>query len=275
MSSGQSDWNDALIAFGSNAGDSKLLFDEVKNRLAEQFELVASSQPVETLPVQGRSGESQNAYLNAAFRIRTTLSALELMKSLLQLEQFHGRVREKRWASRTVDLDLLLFEKQMIDHADLVCPHPRMSFRRFVLDPATQVAADMVHMPSGLTVSELLDRINDRPNLIVWVGSEDVLKGCPDSTPLGNSISTSIDSSEDSPKDIPASKNEFHICYAPSTSDFSKLAETAKLVIVFDSTNQDNPELWDQAVSFSGAVLRIKVDNEWQDEVVAAVDAMS
>ena len=77
-----------------------------------------------------------------------------------KLKSRFGRERHERWGDRTLDLDLLLFGDAVIDSPTLTVPHPRMSFRRFVLEPAVEIAGDMVHPTIGWTLERLLDQLD-------------------------------------------------------------------------------------------------------------------
>ena len=163
---------DALVAFGSNIGDASQSFQHARQRLSqlESVQVQAVAKLIETRPVLGVVNESDDeplpCYQNSVFRIRTTLSANELFKKLLELEQELGRKRNQRWGPRTIDLDLLLLGDQVIATESLTLPHPRMSFRRFVLQPAAEIAGDMVHPVCGCTIQDLLQSIDqDQPEI--------------------------------------------------------------------------------------------------------------
>jgi 2-amino-4-hydroxy-6-hydroxymethyldihydropteridine diphosphokinase len=78
-------------------------------------------------------------FLNAVAEIQTDLSALDLLDVLLLIEQRHGRVRDTRWAPRTLDLDILLYGDEVIDHSRLKIPHSAMHERFFVLEPLAEL----------------------------------------------------------------------------------------------------------------------------------------
>ena len=178
---------DCLIAFGSNEGNSRAIYRDVQNRLAKvACDVVVASQPVVTVAV---GGPPQNDFVNGAFRFLTKLSPADLHQKLINLETEFGRKQNQRWSARPVDLDLLLYGEQVFADAKLKIPHPRMSFRRFVLEPAGEIAAEMKHAVSGLTMGELLARINRPNNELWWLASQfnlaanllDELKpSCPD-----------------------------------------------------------------------------------------------
>src|SRR5262249_50809739 len=86
--------------------------------------------------------------------------ATELHQRLAEIELELGRRREQHWGPRMIDLDLLLYDDLVLDTPTLTVPHPRMAFRRFVLEPAADVAPDMSHPTIGWSIRELLDHLN-------------------------------------------------------------------------------------------------------------------
>ena len=81
-----------------------------------------------------------------------------------------GRQRRERWGPREIDIDILLYDQEVLATAELIVPHPRMAVRRFVLEPASEVAADMLHPLIGWTVAELLQRLTTPPHYVAIAG---------------------------------------------------------------------------------------------------------
>lgn len=159
----------ALIALGSNVGDRQRILDDAIAQLAAQpgIHLAAKSRWHATRPVGGPPGQGE--FLNGAVLVETTLSPEQLHAALKQIETAAGRNRAERWAPRTLDLDLLLFDKQVIDSPELTVPHPRMAFRRFVLEPAAEIAPNMRHPTVGRTVEQLYRHMGIRTPYIAAI----------------------------------------------------------------------------------------------------------
>lgn len=151
------------IALGSNLGDRAATIHRAVDLLRAEpaVSSVQMSSLYETAPVGGPA--NQPPYLNAAARVVTSCEPHEFLALLLRTEQDLGRVRAERWGPRTLDLDLLLFEDQIINTPTLTVPHPRMHQRRFVLEPLAEIAPAVVHPKLKLTVAELLRRLNPPP----------------------------------------------------------------------------------------------------------------
>jgi len=120
--------------------------------------LVAASRPRETRPIGGPPG--QPAFLNGAFLLETDFSPDDVHGVIAAVENTLHRERAERWGPRTIDLDLLLYDDAVLDRPGLTIPHPRMSTRRFVLEPCVEIAPDFLHPLAGCSVRDLLDVIS-------------------------------------------------------------------------------------------------------------------
>ena len=149
----------AFIAIGSNLGDRARSLDRAVARLRAEphVRVAAVSDYYETAPVD--CPPDSGAYLNGAVRIETDLEPAVLLARLLEIEVSMGRIRSLPNASRTLDLDIVLFGDRIVDAPDLVVPHPRMHQRRFVLQPVCQLDPEFVHPGFGVSVRTLLDRL--------------------------------------------------------------------------------------------------------------------
>jgi 2-amino-4-hydroxy-6-hydroxymethyldihydropteridine diphosphokinase len=160
----------SLVALGSNLGDrGKALSRAVELlRANPRIPSLTCSRFHETAPIGGAPG--QGPFLNAAVCLETTLPPLALHAALRHIEGSLGRQRGERWAPRAIDLDLLLYGDLVLDTEALRVPHPRMAFRRFVLEPAVEVASDMVHPAIGWTVARLLEHLNAAASYVALMG---------------------------------------------------------------------------------------------------------
>ena len=106
--------------------------------------------------------DPSNWFINAVCEIKTSKSPQMLLQDLLDVEKRFGRVREdNKYSPRNIDLDLLLYDDQIIDSDFLRLPHPRMHLRRFVLEPLVEIAPDSFHPVLKKTAKELLTDLKD------------------------------------------------------------------------------------------------------------------
>src|SRR5215467_1352788 len=136
--------NRAFIGIGSNLGDRAANYREEIQRIAQipETRVVRQSSIYETEPV----GDLKGAFLNGAIEIETELNADTLMRRLLAAERIMGRKRVRgrkpargKHRPRTIDLDLLFFNKETIESRSLTVPHPRIQERLFVLAPMSEL----------------------------------------------------------------------------------------------------------------------------------------
>lgn len=151
----------AYVGVGSNLGnriDHCQRAMEAISRLPGVTEIVRSSL-YETEPVRPASG---GWFANGVVSGETTLPPEALLRELQRIERIMGRPTSRaRGDDRTIDLDLLIVGAQMVERPDLVLPHPRLHLRRFVLVPLCEIAPGLRHPVLGLTMRELLDRLDD------------------------------------------------------------------------------------------------------------------
>jgi 2-amino-4-hydroxy-6-hydroxymethyldihydropteridine diphosphokinase len=149
----------AYLGLGANLGDPEEQLQEALGRLndAEEVEVTRVSTFYRNPPL---GPENQPWYINAVARVRTRLGPEELLRLLQQIEADLGRVRGERWGPRIIDLDLLLYNGEVIFTPKLVVPHPEMHRRVFVLAPLAEIAPRAWHPVLGKSAGDLLAKLD-------------------------------------------------------------------------------------------------------------------
>ena len=145
--------NTAYLSLGSNMNDPAAMLRQAIKRLntvgnVRRISSFYATEPMEFAP--------QPWFMNCAVELCTTLAAKPLVHELLGIEREMGRVRNQSKGPRIIDIDLLLFNEEVIDQPDVQVPHPAMQQRRFVLAPLAEIAPCGMHPRLHKTVMELL-----------------------------------------------------------------------------------------------------------------------
>lgn len=154
-------WHDVYIAMGSNMGDSEALINEAMKKLDADrgIRVKKVSSLIKTKPY---GGVEQNDFLNGAAHIRTFYSPEGLLRVLNRIEAEAGRERLVHWGPRTLDLDIIFYEREIICTDKLVIPHADMKNRSFVLEPLCELNPYFIHPVYCKSNKELLEELNKR-----------------------------------------------------------------------------------------------------------------
>lgn len=157
--------NIAYIGIGSNLGDKVKNCREAVERIAvaEEIELIGRSSLYRSEPW---GNENQDWFVNAAIAIKTSLDPEGLLEHLRKVEEQLLKKKEERWGPRTIDLDILFFNDQVILTPGITVPHPFLHLRKFVLVPLQEICPDFIHPQRGLSVTELLERTGDEKEVV-------------------------------------------------------------------------------------------------------------
>src|ERR1700690_1210723 len=144
------------LSLGSNLGGRAENLSAALTRLQSLGKIMAVSSYYETEPVEFTA---QPWFLNCAVKLETGKMPKQLLGSILDLEREMGRRRLRQKGPRTIDIDILLFGNSIVETQGLTLPHPALHERRFVLEPLTEIAAELRHPVLMRTMRELRDAL--------------------------------------------------------------------------------------------------------------------
>jgi 2-amino-4-hydroxy-6-hydroxymethyldihydropteridine diphosphokinase len=150
----------AVIALGANEGDR---LQYLKNAVLalESLQAIKITKKSSIYQSQAAGGVTEKPFLNAVIEVQTELTPHQLLKVLQEIENQNGRIRKEKWGDRTLDLDLILVESEIIKSEDLTIPHPLAHQRSFVLIPLYEIDP-AANLPKYGTVKELIDQLGDQ-----------------------------------------------------------------------------------------------------------------
>ena len=155
--------NRAYLLIGGNMGNREMYLFAAREKIQDLCGEIVSKSSIYQTAAWGL--EDQDAFLNQVVVLSTAFNPVELLQTILLIEESIGRKREVKYGPRIIDIDILFYNDVIIQTDDLTIPHPQMQNRRFVLEPLNEVGPNLVHPVFQKTVSELL-------------------KACPDNLPV-------------------------------------------------------------------------------------------
>jgi 2-amino-4-hydroxy-6-hydroxymethyldihydropteridine diphosphokinase len=155
--------NNVFLLLGSNLGDRKLFLQQAIMHIAYDIAPTLKISSVYETESWGKTDEPD--YLNMVVELKTELWAQTVLSKILAIELVMGRVREEKWGSRIIDIDILYFNDDIIDEPGLHVPHPQLHNRRFTLEPLAEIAPDFIHPIFKKNNLQLKNELKD--NLIV------------------------------------------------------------------------------------------------------------
>lgn len=155
--------NTIYILLGANLGNPRLQITEASERLEIQIgKIIAVSSMYES---EAWGVKDQPSFYNKVILIETILLPSECLQICQEIELALGRIRDKKWGARIIDIDILYFNNEIVDTKILKIPHPYIHLRNFTLLPLAEVAPDYMHPLFNKTNMELL--LNSEDELLV------------------------------------------------------------------------------------------------------------
>ena len=158
--------NIVYLQLGSNLGEREQLISDAVQEISKYVgKINACSQIYESTPWRV---DGQESYLNQIIKVKTLLSAEDILVAVLKIENDLGRVRIEKWGERLIDVDIIFFNNEIIETPDLCIPHKHMHERNFVLAPLNEIAPFLIHPKYNKTVSELFNESKDTEKVVEY-----------------------------------------------------------------------------------------------------------
>ncbi|WP_291726033.1 2-amino-4-hydroxy-6-hydroxymethyldihydropteridine diphosphokinase [Bernardetia sp.] len=148
-----------FLLLGGNLGDRNENLAAAREYISVQ---IGTIQKVSSIYQTAAWGvENQPAFLNQVVEVSSLLSSQKTLTQINEIEKKLGRKRYQKWYARTIDIDILYYENEVVDEENLKIPHPFLHQRRFTLVPLAEIAPNFVHPTLKKTNQELLETCED------------------------------------------------------------------------------------------------------------------
>ncbi len=157
--------NQVYLLTGGNLGDRYGLLERARKKIVEKIgKIVKESSIYETAPW---GFNSEQDFLNQVLYVSTDLSPKKVLNKCFEIENELGRVRQsEQYSSRTIDIDILFYNNEIIHEQELIIPHERLHKRRFTLEPLVEIAPDLIHPVIKKSLSDILKECNDNSEVL-------------------------------------------------------------------------------------------------------------
>ncbi|MBK8484313.1 MAG: 2-amino-4-hydroxy-6-hydroxymethyldihydropteridine diphosphokinase [Saprospiraceae bacterium] len=151
--------NSVFLSLGSNLGNRYDYLTRAVDLVSGELSTVLKQSSIyETEPW---GNKMQNHFLNQIIELKSNLKPVEILHKILDIEKKLGRIRIEKYGPRTIDIDILFIGSMILNTPELILPHPRMAFRKFILLPLSEIAPKLIHPILKLRMDELFVRCTD------------------------------------------------------------------------------------------------------------------
>ncbi|MFT4644134.1 MAG: 2-amino-4-hydroxy-6-hydroxymethyldihydropteridine diphosphokinase [Planctomycetota bacterium] len=157
--------NTIIFSTGSNLGNRQSHLDYAKKELARIGEIIDYSSIYES---EAWGNTDQQNFLNQIIVVSTKLTSLECLIALQEIENERDRIREIHWGPRTLDIDILFYDQEIINTHKLIIPHPFIEKRLFVLLPLSEILSEYIHPVLNKNITEILNQNTDKSKVILY-----------------------------------------------------------------------------------------------------------
>lgn len=155
----------AYLLIGSNKGDRKAFLAQAVEKIHRMIGRVGEKSRLYETQAWGVTNQSD--FLNQALAVETSLSPQKVLEQILKIENEMGRVRTEKWAERTIDIDILLYDNFVVKEPNLVIPHPELPKRNFALIPLMDIAGEVEHPVLHQTIEDMYMDCEDPLDVIL------------------------------------------------------------------------------------------------------------
>lgn len=145
------------LLLGSNIGDKMRYLQFSKELIEKKCGRIMAASSIHETKAWGK--EDQDDFLNQVILVESELEPLDFLDELQEIEMALGRQRIEKWGPRTIDLDIICLEDQIIDSERLQVPHPGLAERTFALEPLVEIAPEWMHPQLHKTAKKLLEEL--------------------------------------------------------------------------------------------------------------------
>lgn len=158
-----------MLLLGGNQGDREDILNSAVRKIEDKVGTIANKSLIYETAAWGF--DTKDAFLNQVIHVNTNLSPNHLLDTILNIEQELGRTRndnEHQYKSRSIDIDILLFDDLEMNEPDLTIPHPRLHERMFALMPLAEIAGSFIHPVFNKSIDSLLNSCIDKLSVKVY-----------------------------------------------------------------------------------------------------------